>query len=323
MGFLRMKWGFLWSRHITKNYNRIILSNEAITAIHFMKKGTQTFYYAHSLPHELFDQKKEYMRKILFFFHEFYSIALWLRKRLYIYELRKVQKIVTNSRTNQKWLTEWSGRTDIEVIYPPVNTLRFRPAKEKVSFMVQEHNNVESILEREVHDYYISLARLTLPKRIDRIIHAFIHTPDKNLIILYNPYDTDREYYMQLARGYNNIFFHHESSDLKLTKILSSAVASIAVSKDEDFGMVAIESMACGIPVIAVDEGGYKETVIHEKTGILLPNEFTVYNIIDAVKAMTPTKSLSMKQACIERAFEFSLDGFTTKIQKALETIKK
>ena len=254
MGFFRMKWGFFWSRHITKNYDRVILSNEAITALHLIKKGTQTVYYAHSLPHELFDKRREYMKKILFFFHEFVIVTLWMRKRLYIYELRKVQKIITNSQMNQKWLMEWSGRTDIEVIYPPVNMLRFRPAKEKTSFIVQEHNNVESLLEREVHDYYISLARLTIPKRIDRIIHAFIHTPEKNLIILYNPYDTAIEYYMQLARGYSNIFFHHEPSDLKLVKIISSAVASIAVSKNEDFGMVAIESMACGIPVIAVDE---------------------------------------------------------------------
>jgi glycosyltransferase involved in cell wall biosynthesis len=39
-----------------------------------------------------------------------------------------------------------------------------------------------------------------------------------------------------------------------LPHIISGAIASICVSQNEDFGMVAIESMACGVPVIAVDE---------------------------------------------------------------------
>jgi glycosyltransferase involved in cell wall biosynthesis len=284
-------------------------------------KRQEIVYYAHSLPHELFDQKREYMKKVLFFFHEFYSIAFWVRKMLYKYELRHVDKILTNSKVNQKWLMEWSGRNDIEVLYPPVNMLRYRASKEKTSFMVQEHNNVESVLEREVHDYYVSFARLTIPKRIDRIIHAFIHMPEKNLIVLYNPFDKDREFFMQMARGYNNIFFHHEPNDIKLVKIISSAVASIAVSKSEDFGMVAIESMACGIPVIAVDEGGYKETVIHGKTGVLLPAEFSVYDLMSTIEVVTPKKSLTMKEDCIKRANEFSLEGFMGRIRHTLENI--
>jgi len=39
---------------------------------------------------------------------------------------------------------------------------------------------------------------------------------------------------------------------------------------DEDFGMSPVESMACGTPVIGVDEGGLKETIIDGKTGKLI-----------------------------------------------------
>jgi len=41
---------------------------------------------------------------------------------------------------------------------------------------------------------------------------------------------------------------------------------------DEDFGMTPVEAMASGKPVIAADEGGYKETIINGKTGILIHN---------------------------------------------------
>jgi glycosyltransferase involved in cell wall biosynthesis len=222
--------------------------------MHRVKNGTETIYYAHSLPHELFDERKAYMSNVPFFFHEFYAFALLVRKLLYLYELHKVGKIFTNSEINKNWLIEWSKRDDIVVLYPPVNTLRFRASKKKESFIVQEHNNVESVIEKEVHDYYISLSRLESQKRVDKIIHAFMHMPEKNLVILYNSHDSEKQSVMHMARGYNNIFFHRESSDLKLTKIIGSAVASIALSKNENFGSVAIESMACGIPVIAVDE---------------------------------------------------------------------
>jgi hypothetical protein len=160
IGYVRMKWAFFVSRKITKNYNRVILSNEALTAMHRIRHGTEVVYYAHSLPHELFEGREEYMKAVPFFFHEFYAIALWFRKKLYLYEIRRVPKIMTNSQMNQKWLMRWSGRTDISILYPSVNLLRFHPEKVKIPFTIQEHSNVESTIERELKDYYISPSRL-------------------------------------------------------------------------------------------------------------------------------------------------------------------
>lgn len=194
------------------------------------------------------------MSDVPFFFHEFYAFALTLRKYLYLYELRKVGKIVTNSQSNKEWLMKWSKRNDVYVIYPPVNNQRYRPTKIKTSFSVEEHNNVESVIKKEISDYYVSLSRLEKEKRIDRIVHAFIHMPEKNLIVFYNDQDSEKQSVMHMARGYNNIFFLRETSDLKVAKILASAIASIVLAHKESFGSVAIESMSCGIPVIAVDE---------------------------------------------------------------------
>jgi glycosyltransferase involved in cell wall biosynthesis len=72
-----------------------------------------------------------------------------------------------------------------------------------------------------------------------------------------------------------------------MAKIIGNAIATVSLARDENFSMVSIESMACGIPMISVDDGAVKESVIHEKTGILLARDFTVYNVIDIVHAMT------------------------------------
>jgi glycosyltransferase involved in cell wall biosynthesis len=230
-----MKWRFLFSGKITKGYDRVILSGEASTAVHLTEKNVKTFYYAHNLPHELFDGRKEYMKRVPFFYHEFYMIALFVRKYLFLYEMRKIGKIMTNSLHNKKFLEEWTGRQDIEILYPPVNMLRFRPVRQKSPFIIQEHNNVESVIKREIPDYYISIARLTEKKRVGDIIHAFRHMPDKNLIVLYNPDDPDKEHVMKEAVGCNNIFFYHEPHDMNMAKIIASSVASITLAKEANF----------------------------------------------------------------------------------------
>lgn len=281
VGYIRMKWRFLFSGKITKGYDRVILSGEASTAVHLTEKNVKTFYYAHNLPHELFDGRKEYMKRVPFFYHEFYMIALFVRKYLFLYEMRKIGKILTNSLHNKKFLEEWTGRQDIEILYPPVNMLRFRPVRDKKPYIIEEHNNVESMIKKEIAEYYISFARLTEKKRIDKIVHAFVHMPEKNLIIIYNPDDPDKERIMKMAMGCNNIFFHYEPSDMKMAQIVASSIASISVAKDEDFGSTATESMSCGIPLIAVDEGGFQDTVVNGKTGILMPPDFTLYQIME------------------------------------------
>ncbi len=68
--------------------------------------------------------------------------------------------------------------------------------------------------------------------------------------------------------------------DRELSKIYSEALMTICVSYNEPFGLASIESMSCNTPVIAVNEGGYKETVIDGKTGYLIkrdPKEFGKY----------------------------------------------
>ncbi len=65
--------------------------------------------------------------------------------------------------------------------------------------------------------------------------------------------------------------------DSNLSLEYSKSFLTLCLSRNEPFGLSAVESMACGTPVLAVDEGGFRETVVNGKTGFLLPREAKLF----------------------------------------------
>ncbi|HUW21460.1 MAG TPA: glycosyltransferase [Candidatus Bathyarchaeia archaeon] len=76
---------------------------------------------------------------------------------------------------------------------------------------------------------------------------------------------------------FKRIIFSKDFRDQDLVKEYSRSLVTLCTGVNEPFGLVALESMACRTPVLAVNEGGYRETVINGKTGFLHnrdPGEF-------------------------------------------------
>ena len=111
--------------------------------------------------------------------------------------------------------------------------------------------------------------------------------------------------------------FLGQVSDEELVKLYKGAKGFFALSKDEDFGITPVESMLCGTPVIAFNGGGYKETVVDGKTGILF-NDYSVGGLIEAVKKFESSKFSA--EDCIEQAQKFSKERFKREIE---EFVKK
>ena len=363
LGFLKMKWKFFQSSNITKNYNSILFSNEAITGIWNTKPGTKTYYYAHSISRHLFDQRDQYLTKAPLFARPFFLIFSVFLRWLYKKELSKVGTIFVNSEANKLRISDWCGRSDAIVIYPSVDTEKFDIfSEESVSqilviewftaywrdqneiFQKQEvqggenfskwaYNEIsvpqeyfqcdkvakghleKSLSDGEIRsfsdisykDYYLSFARLTHAKRIDMIIRAFAKMPDKNIVILYGENDSQKDEFMELGKWYPNIVFHKLVENSHLPYIINWAIASICISSNEDFGMVAIESMACGVPVIAVDEWGYRESIARGKSGYLIDPENLESNLVTIVNSTSPEIFANMEWACRTRSLDFSI----------------
>ncbi len=67
------------------------------------------------------------------------------------------------------------------------------------------------------------------------------------------------------------------NNDNKLARVYSESICLLCVSRQEPLGLTSLESMACETPVLAVNEGGYRETVVDGVTGYLLPRDPKVF----------------------------------------------
>lgn len=73
------------------------------------------------------------------------------------------------------------------------------------------------------------------------------------------------------------VTFEVAPSDARLRELYATATALLFTPRNEDFGMVVLEAMAAGTPVLAVDAGGPRTTVEHGRTGWLLPPDPAVW----------------------------------------------
>jgi glycosyltransferase involved in cell wall biosynthesis len=184
---------------------------------------------------------------------------------MYRKELSQVDEIYTNSTNLQTAIRHYLGR-ESQILHPPVDMNIFVPSPH--SNPLPEGEGVEgnikvplSPLEEElgvralgIKDYYISFSKLSTLKRVAQTVEVFKDISDKKLLIIYGENDPQKDEIMNIATGCENITFLTLADNNELPKYVAGAIATIFIAKNEDFGMVALESMSCGVPVIGVDE---------------------------------------------------------------------
>lgn len=243
----------------------------------------RNIYYCHTPPRFLYDQREHFRTGT----NPLRDLALGWYRRGYEAAVERMDVIVANSETVRHRIQTYLGRDSV-VIHPPCDTDAFR--------------------WRGQGDYYLSTARLSPLKRVNRIVEAFLGMPDKRLIVASGGDELGR--LKQLAAGADNIEILGWVSETAMQQLVGEAIATIYVPIDEDFGMSPVESMAAGKPVIGVAEAGLTETVIEDETGALLPPDFTTDLLRDAVRKMTPARAAAMRTASEARAVQFSVARF-------------
>ena len=202
---------------------------------------------------------------------------------------QRVDTYVANSETTRRRVARYFDR-DAHVVHPPVETSRFGP--------------------RQVGDAYVVLSELMPHKRIDLAVQAFNRLRLPLIVVGNGP---DARHLRRLAGP--TVRFTGRVSDATAADLLGEARA-LVVTATEEFGIAAVEAQAAGRPVIALAEGGVRETVIDGETGVFYDHP-TVDALVDAVKSFDP---LAIDpQACIRSAQRFDVTHFRAAMKRVAD----
>ena len=174
-------------------------------------------------------------------------------------------------------------------------------------------------------------------KRIDAVLHAAkiweAEFGDELLTLIIGK--QKKEYNIELQHlnetlGNKNTYFVGPLMQPELANLFAAASVCTFPSKKEPFGMVLIEALACGVPVIGADSGGPRDFMTN-KVGFLVPenDDMQVFseNLAKAViKAIKEDWKTKMSKKCIEVAAPFSNFLKTKKLlqdtRKLLDEVK-
>jgi glycosyltransferase involved in cell wall biosynthesis len=260
-------------------------------------------WYVHSPIREIWDSYK-YVRETKLNSYERWAFDIWVTYNRFLNKryIKQVDKLICNSINTQNRVKKFLKRNSI-VINPPIETSKLKFNKSK--------------------GYWLSVNRLIDNKRILMQLKTFSKLPNEKLIIV-GSYEKSKVFtsYVKkcLKAKPKNVEIISWVDDKELAELYSRCKGFLTTAIDEDFGMAPVEAMACGKPVIAPNEGGYKESVINGETGILIEkiNENKLIEAIKQISQKLKAKPNKYKLNCIKQSKQFSTENFINKIKDQL-----
>jgi glycosyltransferase involved in cell wall biosynthesis len=200
---------------------------------------------------------------------------------------QRVDKYVANSSHIGEQIKKYSG-----VIYPPVHTEKFMPAKNPSA------------------DYYLAVGRLIPYKKFDLIVETFNKSGLPVKIVGTGP---QLDKIKSMAKKNVEVLGY---VDEKTLIDLYANCKAFLFPQLEDAGIVPLEAMASGRPVIALNRGGSLDTMIDGKTGVLFSDQ-TIESLSDAIKRF---EKMSFDPVVIRKHAEsFDVEIFKNKIMDYID----
>lgn len=212
-----------------------------------------------------------------------------------------VDHFVANSQFVARRIAK-AYRREAEVVPPPVDTESFVPDPPTTSDSTQA--------------FYLAASRLVSYKRMDLIVEAFTSTPDRRLVVIGDGPEMDR---LRAVAGPNVELLGYRDRDTLIDHM--QRAKAFVFAAEEDFGIVPVEAMACGTPVIALGKGGVTESVAEGPTGYFFKHQ-TVPSLLDAIDRFEKAGPIDEvdRNATRQRAERFSNAQF---VERLTDVIRK
>ncbi|MEM2954743.1 MAG: glycosyltransferase [Candidatus Nanoarchaeia archaeon] len=289
-----------------KSFDVLIISTSGIGEfIVFRNNLIPTICYCHTplrAAHDFFNyyKNRSLLFKLAVLIYRFFESIAW----------SKFDLILCNSKTVYERImrAKLANPRCIKIVNPGVDIFKFKPSKTS-------------------QNYFLAPGRIIAYKRFELAIEAFseFNKIKKNFSLVIAGHPEDKTYLarlQKLAASTPNIKFILSPSDKELIELYQKCYAVLFTAKNEDWGLIPLEAMACGKPVIAVNEGGPLESVINNKTGLLVRAK--PESIANAMLKLTSVPNLAKKMGLAARthALAFDWKRFAAKLEFAILEVK-
>lgn len=277
----------------------VVLSSSARFSHGVITKATTKHICYMNSPGRMFWEAKDYfegetygfLKAIKFLAQPFLKIPLSHLRLWDFTAAQRIDHVIANSETARKKIKKYHGR-DSEIIYPFVNCQDF-------SRVTPSEGN-----------YFLVITRLVSWKRVDIAVKACSHLGVKLKVAGKGP---EKEKLERLAGPTVEILGYVEEK-----KDLLANCRAVIVTQREDFGIVPLEAMASGRPVIAYGAGGVLETVVPKETGEFF-NDQTWESLEGVLKGFDPKKY--SKKLCRLRAEKFDKAVFKKQLKDFVKSV--
>lgn len=256
--------------------------------------------YCHSPERTWWDQYTQRARSLHFARRMFYIARASYLRTWEFGAAQRVDHFIANSAYISRRVHKYFRR-ESTVIYPPVDT-------------------GQGYISKKPGDYFLSVGRLTAPKRVDLLIGA-CNLLKKRLLIV----GTGKEEKKLKAMAGPTIEFLGYVPDEDLRQLYAECRAFLFAA-DEDFGIVPVEAQSYGRPVIAYGYGGSLETVRvgdsrgRSDTGVFFA-ERTVDAVIDGIRRFEATEGSFVPTKIQEHARSFDTTVFVDQMRHFINQV--
>jgi glycosyltransferase involved in cell wall biosynthesis len=178
--------------------------------------------------------------------------------------IRGAHTVITNSQFACESLYRFYGVSG-KVCYLGVDTAKFRPFPDEARqpFLL----TVGAIHYLKGYRFMLeALGKLPKAQRLPLTIAANSAEPSEQAIL------EQRAKELEISLTIRHIY-----DDKELVKLYNQACLFVYTPIMEPWGLTPVEAMACGTPVLAVAEGGVRESVINGETGVLVERDASVF----------------------------------------------
>lgn len=260
--------------------------------------STKFVCYLHTPPRYLYGYDESSLKRYLLV--RIYALIVNHFLRQYDYESSQtIDQFVFNSEEIRRRSIKFYRRDGV-VIHPPIRIIQNSKGKSQ---------NAE---------YFLTVSRLAPTKHIDIIISA---ANNMNLPLKIVGIGKEETYLRSIAGP--TVEFCGSVPDAQLQTLYSGARAFLYASVDEDFGMVPVEAMGQGVPVIAYASGGVKETVTHLERGVQYV-DMSVESLCGAIKTFETLSAVDLERIRTNGmafAHSCSEDHFIATLRKQIASV--